>query len=381
MFQEIRSKLRLKTRRIFNRPDVDNSSVFFDRGSELKKEVEQNKKSIERSRMNSWSSRSRYEAELKCVSKLGEIYQPPSASIIGTASVTSKLGEVYQSPSPSMIGRTSVTDDYKASVRSVLRRQTFHSSNTIPLSHQEFKEFVEKKRRRLTISFSLRRKNSETGEKVAQSDPSQMNDGTRVSPNKNLSSIDENCTVSGALPDQVDKSIPHSNGNTLHDTGKESTNRSTYTCPHCSHILRTNSVDADKNVTNEISTNRSKNVSADRLSVDTNLSSYEVIARTTRGNSNSIGRNHTIPRPQKPRAVVFRNNSRLSRISQSLKQLVFRSKRRQIEADAKSLNSFSNHSGHSRKSSDTSQISLVSGEPIFHFFSSLTYERYLQAFI
>ncbi|KAG8288351.1 EVI5-like protein [Homalodisca vitripennis] len=34
---------------------------------------------------------------------------------------------------------------------------------------------------------------------------------------------------------------------------------------------------------------------------------------------------------------------------------------RLIEADAKSLNSISNNSGHSRKSSDTSQISLTSG--------------------
>jgi hypothetical protein len=38
---------------------------------------------------------------------------------------------------------------------------------------------------------------------------------------------------------------------------------------------------------------------------------------------------------------------------------------RLIEADAKSLNSLSGNSGHSRKSSDTSQISLTSGKQVF----------------
>ena len=46
---------------------------------------------------------------------------------------------------------------------------------------------------------------------------------------------------------------------------------------------------------------------------------------------------------------------------------------RLIEADAKSLNSLSGNSGHSRKSSDTSQISLTSGKQVFVKWLKLLY--------
>ena len=50
---------------------------------------------------------------------------------------------------------------------------------------------------------------------------------------------------------------------------------------------------------------------------------------------------------------------------------------RLIEADAKSLNSLSGNSGHSRKSSDTSQISLTSGKQRFVSQLRLLYHVYM----
>ncbi|XP_026676157.1 ecotropic viral integration site 5 ortholog-like [Diaphorina citri] len=90
-----------------------------------------------------------------------------------------------------------------------------------------------------------------------------------------------------------------------------------------------------------------------------------IIKRSNR-NDCCEGSNDDKPRSQEVKCRSLGRPTRV-RVAQtpsrsSFKRLLFpfRSKRRQIEADAKSLNSFSNHSGHSRKSSDTSQISLVS---------------------
>lgn len=44
---------------------------------------------------------------------------------------------------------------------------------------------------------------------------------------------------------------------------------------------------------------------------------------------------------------------------------------RLIESDSKSLNSISNNSTHSRKSSDASQISLVSGKYLYYYFITI----------
>jgi hypothetical protein len=92
-----------------------------------------------------------------------------------------------------------------------------------------------------------------------------------------------------------------------------------------------------------------------------------IIKRSNR-NDCCEGSNDDKPRSQEVKCRSLGRPTRV-RVAQtpsrsSFKRLLFpfRSKRRQIEADAKSLNSFSNHSGHSRKSSDTSQISLVSGK-------------------
>lgn len=340
MFQELRSNLKAKTRRIFLRQEVDSCSTNSGgKGDELKR-IDQNRDNAVIRR--SWRNRSMHEpdrSDFKCVSKLGESYQP----------------QYFE--------KTSFTDDYKARNSSVYCRQSIHELNKLPLSARQFKEMSETKRLRLN-SVSFRRGNHSEAVQHPPVNPDQNrlngSEGAQIKSYNNLPHIDEN-TANGSTmdtpPGHVERSNPNMKDISLHDSGKQGTNYSNYSCPNCSHVGSTNrSLSDSRNIMHGISTNRSK--------YDPHLSSNEVITirftNTKCSYHSSIDRNHAIR--SRPRAVVFHNNTRVSRISQSLKQLLFRSKRRQIEADAKSLNSFSNHSGHSRKSSDTSQISLVSGE-------------------